>query len=331
MQKLLLLIILAVLNGTAAFSQTDSLSAKDKALLDSMMENDAFLKLMEENNKSYFDVNIGVSNGIFSTKNNSLNAEQAVTKKIFLTPTVAYYHKSGLGIAAGGYVSADSGSLKMYQYMINPFYSYTDKKVEVGISYTRFIAGAAVNSFSVSPYKNDIYGKIKLAKPWLQPGLALGFANGKYEELFDSSFTVFVAGVPRTVRITDTITTKVKDFSISLSAEHEFDLGKLFTKKDNITLIPSVLVNGSSQKWTISHSNSINKRRPAVQNLLKTTYGDGSEAAAFQIQSVAFSGYAVYTAGKFYVQPQLYLDYYLPATTENRFTAVFALTAGLTF
>ena len=331
MLKFYLLIFIITATCSIAVAQTDSLSAKDKELLDSMMENDEFLKLMKEKDKSYFDLNIGISNSIFSTNNNSLNAEQAETKKIFFTPSVGYYHKSGLGIVFGGYISSDSGKLKTYQYALNPFYAYSGKKIETGISYTRYISGASVNSFTVSPYKNDIYANIKLKKPWLQTGLAFGFANGKFEEYYDSTFIVNTPTGPRLVRITDTITTKLKDFSVIFSVEHEFEFKNVFGKKDDIIFTPAFLINGSTQRWFISHSNSFNNRRPIVQNLLKRSYGDGGASAAFQIQSVAFLTEATYSTGNFYLQPQLYFDYFLPSTTGKRFTTVFSVTTGFSF
>lgn len=331
MQKFYLLAAILFLSITAYSQTTEPISKQDKALLDSMMANDEFLKMLGEKPGGYFDISAGISNGVFSTKNNSLNAEQAETKKIFITPTAGYYHKSGLGIALNGYISNDSGTMKMYQYAINPFYNYADKKVSAGISYTRYIAGASVESFTVSPYKNDIYANVRLNKPWLQPGLALGYANGKIKEYFDTSFTATILGVPRLIKIRDTIVTKLYDFSLIFSMEHEFDFGTMFTKEDNITLTPSFMLNTSSQKWNITHSNSLNNRRPAIQTRIKNLYGDGTGSAGFQIQSIAFLTQATYTTGKFYLQPQVYLDYYLPETTSKRFTSVFSVVAGFTF
>ena len=84
-------------------------------MLDSMFKNDEFIKLMMGKDKSYFDVNVMMSNGIFSFDNNALNAGQARTNKIYYTPSVSYNHKSGLGISINGSFATDDGSLKMYQ------------------------------------------------------------------------------------------------------------------------------------------------------------------------------------------------------------------------
>ena len=331
MQKSFLLFFIIFFNSVVGVAQTDTLSATDKALLDSMLANDPFLNMLSEKEGSYFDINIGMGNSIFSEKNNTLNAEQAETKKIFFTPSVGYYNKSGLGIAFTGYLSNDKGKASIYQYAINPFYNYADKKVEAGLSYTRYLPGTSVSSFSISPYTNDVYANVKLKKPWLQPGLALGFANGKFEEYFDSTFIINPPSGPRLVRITDTITTRLKDFSIIFSIEHEFNFLKLFSTRDQLMLVPAIMLNGSSQNWNIAHSNSINKRSPGVQNLLKRNYGNGNVNVPFQLQSIAFLTQATYSLANFYLLPQVYLDYYLPQSNSQKLTAVYSITAGITF
>jgi hypothetical protein len=151
MSKLLTLFLLNI-SVSFVYGQTDSLSKEDRQALDSMFRNDEFIKLMTGKKKSYFDINTGAGNGIFSLTNNSLNAGQAETEKIFYTSSVGYNHKSGFAVAFNAFVSPDNGSLKIYQYAIDPSYSYYGKNINAGISYTRFIEGSAT-SFDVSPSK----------------------------------------------------------------------------------------------------------------------------------------------------------------------------------
>ena len=318
--------LLALLSVSFVYGQTDSLTREEKLALDSMFKNDEFIKLMMGKDKSYFDVNIGVGNGMFSLKNNALNAGQAVTNKLFYTPSVGYYNKSGLSITASGFLTDDEGSLKIYQYAINPAYVYTGKSIDAGISYTRFIEGSETN-FDVNPFKNDFYGIVTYKKTWIEPGLAIGYSFGKQKEYFDTAFWFF----GRVVHVRDTITTKLSGLSLMLSATHKWNFFKLINKKDAIQLQPTLLLNAGSQKWNISHSNSINSRRPIVQNYLKARYGDGSASASFNVQSLAFLAELTYYYGKFYCQPQLYLDYYLPSTDEKRLTTLFSVTTGFSF
>lgn len=314
----------------AALCQDKPLTPEEKKTLDSMLANDDLFQALKDRNRSYFDINLGVGNGVFSIKNKSLDASQESTNKLFYTPSVGYYHKKGFAIAASGYLVEDSGSLKMYQYAISPSYTFDNRTLTAGIFYTRFIKGA-VTSFSESPFQNDLFGSFLYKKTWLQPGLNIGFSFGKVKEKFDSSFlfTPPPPLLPRVVHITDTITTRVSAFSVSLTATHEWDFEHLFTAKDAISLQPTLLLNAGSQHWNISHSNSLNRRRPIVQKLLKARYGNGSGNENFTLQSIAFSGEITYYLGKFYLQPQVYIDYYLPSTTYNRFTALYSVVLGV--
>ncbi len=331
MPKLLLLISI-LFSVVATRAQDSTFSAEDQALLDSMLKNDAFLKMLEDEPVSYADINVGFSNGVFSLKNNSLNAGQAETKKIFYTASAGYFHKSGVAVSVNGFFANDGGQLKMYQYAINPSYNYLGKKITAGISYTRFIDGAPT-SFNVNPFKNDFYGNIVFNKLWWRPGVALGYASGKFTDYYDSTFifTPEPPSPPRSVRITDTIVTKLRNFSITLSASHKWQYYNVFKKGDGVTIQPSVLLNISNQQFNITHSNSILARRPIVQKLLKAAYGDGTTKEPFRIQSLAIMLDAGYDIGRFNFAPQLYIDYYFPETTGNRFSLIYSLTASCAF
>ncbi len=326
MYKFLFLLIFSFVGSAAVAQQLDSLSKEDIRLLDSMFNNDEFIKLMMKKERSYVDVSIGMGNRTFSINNNALNAGQAQTDKIYYTPGVSYFHKSGLALSLSGYIADDNGKLKMYQYAISPSYTYSNKKFTAGISYTRFIEGSNAG-FDISPFKNDFYASAVYKKTWIQPGVSIGYSFGKQKEYFDTAFWF----LNRVRHIRDTITTKLSSLSVTLSAAHEWSFYKLFGKKDALKLRPVLMLNGGSQKWVTSHSNNFIDRRPFVQNYLKRRFGDGTSKAKFEVQSLAFSAAATYFFGNFYLQPQLYLDYYLPTTTEKKLISLFSLTAGFSF
>lgn len=314
-------------------AQDSTMTAEEKALLDSMFQNDEFLKMLGSDEKiSFADINLGLSNGVFSIKNNSLNAGQAETNKIFYTAAASYNHKSGFSFGVKGFFATDAGKFKMYQSALSPSYNYANKKIMAGISYTRYIDGA-VTSFNVNPYKNDFYGSFGLKKPWWKPSIAIGYSSGKYEEYYDSTFVINLnpPNPPRTVRITDTITSRIQNFSVTLSASHSWTFEKIFTKEDALELQPSVMLNMSNQQLDISHSNSIFNRRPIVQKLLKRAYGDGKNKIPFQVQSAALMLELSYDIGHFNFAPQLYADYYFPETTGNRLSFIYSFTASFAF
>ena len=90
MLKIYLLIFIIAADFSVADAQTDSLSAKDKAMLDSMMENDEFLKMMKEQSKNSVDISVGIGNGAFSSDNNAANAT-GIDNKIIFIPSIVYH------------------------------------------------------------------------------------------------------------------------------------------------------------------------------------------------------------------------------------------------
>jgi hypothetical protein len=326
MQKLLLLIYLVVFTSFAVVAQTDSLSATDKALLDSMMENDAFLKLMEEKPKNAIDISLGMGNGAFSAHNNAANATGVVKQLIFM-PSVMYRTKNGFSVGVTGFLTNDTnGKTALYQTGLTAGYDYYGKKILGGISYTRYLSDK--NKYnSKALYQNDIYGYIKKAKGVLQPGLSLGYANGNYKEV---DFTSFILRRPlrgdTLISGRDSTDNKVSYFSVSANVAHDFIFYKLFDKGDELDFVPSLMVNFGSDKFTQTHTNKIYDRIRKLNTVKKTEINN-----KFQLQSVAASFDFTYGVGKFFLQPNLYLDYYLPETSSSRLSAVFSVTAGLTF
>ncbi|WP_462251089.1 hypothetical protein, partial [Ferruginibacter sp.] len=321
MLKIYLLIFIIAAGFSVAVAQTDSLSAKDKAMLDSMMENDEFLKMMKEQSKNSVDISIGLGNGAFSSNNNAANAT-GVANQIIFTPSVIYHTKAGFSFGITGFLTSDStNKLELYQTGISAAYDYFGKKVLAGFSYTRYLSDK--NKYnSKSLYQNDIYGYIKRAKGILLPGLALGYTNGNYKEVVFRSglFTYPVLNsIPRrdtTVLISgyDSTNNKTSYFSVSANVAHDFSFYKIFSKDDALDFTPSLIVNFGSDKITSTHTNKIFDRLKIkrLQNKKQT-----ESANKFQLQSVAASFDFTYGIGKFFLQPNVYLDYYLPETTAT--------------
>ncbi len=328
MQKLYLLIFIFASSCSIAVAQTDSLSAKDKALLDSMMENDEFLKLMKEKDKNSVDISIGLGNGAFSSHNNAANATGVINQIIFL-PSVVYHTKTGFSFGLTGFLTNDSNnSLKLYQTGLSAGYDYFGEKVSTGFSYTRYLSDK--NKYNKKAlYQNDFYGYIKRAKGVLQPGLEMGYANGNYKEVDLSTFVLRRPLNPRgdtTITAKDSTINKASYFSLSASVEHDFSFYKVFSQNDELDFVPSLIVNFGSDKNTQTHTNKIFDRIRALNNVKKVESNN-----KFQIQSVAASFDLTYGVGKFFLQPNLYLDYYLPETTVNRLSTIFSITAGFSF
>ncbi len=321
MLKIYLLIFIIAAGFSVAVAQTDSLSAKDKAMLDSMMENDEFLKMMKEQSKNSVDISVGLGNGAFSSNNNAANAT-GIDNQIIFTPSIIYHTKNGFSFGATGFLTSDSANkLELYQTGISAAYDYYGKKVLAGFYYTRYLSDK--NKYNTkSLYQNDFYGYIKRAKGILQPGLTSGFANGNYKEVV---LVLRKRPLLGDTLVRDSTSNKASYFSVSGSVEHDFSFYKLFSKDDGLDFVPSLIINFGSDKLTQTHINKVfNRQILSSRKRVEATN-------KFQLQSVAASFDFTYGIGKFFLQPNVYLDYYIPETTATRFAAIFSVTAGVFF
>src|SRR5450432_3252794 len=97
MRTLLFFFITGILFFSKSFGQT---SPSDKLIMDSLLQNDEMLKLINAYGKSssYFRINIGVGNKLYSSQDRAIETLQN-TNELVISPSIAYYHKSGFGIS----------------------------------------------------------------------------------------------------------------------------------------------------------------------------------------------------------------------------------------
>lgn len=332
MNKLLLWLCLSI-TVTSVYGQKDSLTKEDTRLLDSMFKNDEFIKLMMHKEKNYLDVSIGIGNGEFSTHNNAANAT-GVNKQLIYSPSVMYRLKNGFSFGLTGFITGDStGNPEWYQTGLSAGYDYYGTTVTTGISYSRYLSDKnKYNSKAI--YQNDILGYIKLAKGIIQPGITLGYADGSYKEADYVSFkrNIHLNNPPPNGRDTiiiisgkDSTQNKTSYFFASAHVEHDFTWYKLFSTGDELDFVPSLILNFGSDKLDQTHTNQL-FNRPLFNKRQKS-----NSANKFQVQSVAASFDFTYVIKKFFVQTNLYADYYLPETTANRFACIFSVVAGISF
>ena len=333
--KNLYLALTFILCTNNVVAQTDTtLSKQDKSRLDSMLNTDEFLSMFDDSARSYFDVSLGFGNGTFSTQNQAVNAT-GFTNQLVLTPALFYFFKSGFNLGVTGFLTNKSSQLKLYQTGASIGYDFSTKNIATGISYTRYFGDNNTYSGS-SIYQNEAFGYLKYTKPFIQPGISIGYANGKYKSADFVSFpfkyrllnpirdtTVIVKGIDSTINTTSY-------FSITLSAEHTFEFENIFTQSDGLTISSIFMLNAGSDKFTENHTNNLFTNRPRLAARFSSKKKI-AQANKMQLQSIASSINITYGIGKFYVQPNVYFDYYLPETTGQRFSSIVSLTAGFTF
>jgi hypothetical protein len=116
------------------------------------------------------------------------------------------------------------------------------------------------------------------------------------------------------------------------SVRHDFYWLDVFTYKDHIRFTPQVTFTSGTQKFGFNQSSStygtlINTRTNVLYSN-ESVYLD--DEIRFQPLSLTLFLRGEYAIGKFFVQPQLAMDYYFPATSNN-FNTIFSLNIGCMF
>ncbi len=334
MRKLFILFSFIVWANTIVAQTDTTLSKQDKSLLDSMLNSDEFLSMFDDSARSYFDVSLGFGNGTFSTQNQAVNAT-GFTNQLVLTPALFYFFKSGFNLGVTGFLTNESGKLNLYQTGLTLGYGYDGNNISSGISYTKnFGDNKKYNGKSI--YQNEVFAYFKYTKPFIQPGINLGFANGNFKQidpfLYTPDTSVLIPN-PRPILLQDSTNNKSNFFSISLTAEHNFEFENVFSKRDLLSINPVVMIIAARDYTATEHttrfSGRLLNRFPKLRVYSKRR--NETNTNKMQLQSIASSINITYGIGKFYVQPNVYFDYYLPETTGQRFSSIVGLTAGFTF
>jgi len=315
MNKLLLLILLSgfFLKDFAQTSRTSISSSKDSTQL---LKADDPLKDVLSDDDSYFNAGFGIGNSLFSARNTVLKSKQSSARTLIYSPTISYFNKSGFNITAGASLLKDTSTgFGVNQYILAPGYELqNDQNIDFSIVYTHYFVTNKYSNFS-SPIQNDLYTNITYKKPWLKPGIAIDFSNGEYKD------------ETRKTMLYDSSTNKLKVFSFIASVAHGFNWTGLFTKEDNFLLTSSLLFNAGSNNLTIYHNTNASNQneRNILQIKSKKSKFLKLQNTKFAPQSFGIDMDGSYTINKFTIEPEIYLDYYLPKTIINRLTSVFSL------
>lgn len=333
--KCVFILTLSVISSLSSIGQVSSVDSVTLAEELSSFKNDSLLTELRllldsmDQRGSFFSVNTSVSNRLFSTKNYAFNSQQTNLGVTAFMPSLAYVHRSGLGISATGYVRNIAGSLSFYQTAILPSYDKITKKLMYGASYTYYIKKQDPNAL-VTPYNHEFYAYVQSRKTWLRPALAMGWARGTYQDI--SSYTDMRFGLPILVRDTSQIT--LSDLSISTSVSHSFSFRKVFSKKALLTLIPQLSLIGGIQNYSTVTKSSIRVDRPRDEQLrrVRRLYRVSStSSSSLSVQTAAFSTSASWYKDAVSISAGYFLGYYFESNAGSRFSHIFNISAGLTF
>lgn len=280
---------------------------------------------------SYFlaSVSLGKGNYDFSGK----NAEYIKTaKKFTYLPTLGYFHKSGLGLTATGYVVNDEKNLNLYQVSVSPSYDYLENRdLATGISYTHYFTKDSL-PFYTSPLQNEISAYFTYRKWWMRPGIALNYGWGS-RSAFDKREEMIQSLRLRPYGYTYINSTEtVSDFSVMASMRHDFYWLDVLTLNDHIRFTPQLVFTSGTQKFGFNQTSTTYAQsiRTGTNIIFNSENAYLDDKLNFQALSLTFYLRGEYSIGKFFVQPQAVFDYYFPATSKN-FNILASVNAGFMF
>jgi hypothetical protein len=314
-----------------SYAQT---TPSDKELMDSLLKHDEMLKMIDnyDNASSYFRINVGLGNKLYSDENKAIETLQN-NNPFIISPSIAYNNKSGLGISFTGFLFNQNRRTEFYQYSLSPFYSYTKSNdVNLILSYTHYFEK---DKFSVytSPTQNEFYGSILFKKGWLKPNVSVGYSSGKYYEIIKVDTIIKLPNRNVHLNFIDTTTTKLSSFSLTAGVQHSFSFYNLLSSKDAMVFTPQFSIITGINKYRVSNTKTSSEYPAITKRLQKRirNYQSQTDKNNYMLQSLGLDLDISYGIGKIYFGPELYLNYYLPSTTDKRLTQIFNFNIGITF
>lgn len=277
-------------------------------------------------------VNVGVSSNFLNFRSGS-DVDLETKRKINLLPSLGYYHKSGLGISGSATIVNDGGRLNPYQFLITGSYDYLGNEAFMtGISGTRFITKDSL-SFYTSPLKNELNAYFTYKRWWIKPSVSASYGWGSRSDYEEREEYITSLRLRPTGYTQINTHESVNDFSVSASVRHDFYWLNLLGRNDAVRLTPQLMFVSGTQKFGFNQTSSTsytltkgNGKRVLADS--ENVYLD--DKVTFQPLSLTAFLKSELSLGKFFIQPQVALDYYLPAR-DNNLNAGFLLNAGLIF
>ncbi len=340
MIKPLVFVILLFSIKVTAYSQnspqdTIPVPLQDNLSIDTSFDYDDLILEMEDffdsllKPRSYFLASVSAGSGYFNYFQKNTN-KLSTEKKSVYSPTIGYFHKSGPGITLSGNIINEKQQLNLYQFSISPSFDFVQTLNWVGgVSYQGYFTKDSLPFYS-SPLQNEFNTYLTWRKPWLQPGITASYGWGSRTDFEKRMKYIKLLRLRRRQGYIFTTTTKedISDFSIAASVRHSFYWVGLLKTNDYIKFTPQLAFSAGTQKFGFNRTTSAYPVNLRTGNNLLYNSGDinADEKLNFQPLSVSLYLRPEYSIGVFFIQPQIIVDYYLPA--EN-LTTLFSINAGI--
>lgn len=277
-------------------------------------------------------VNVGVSNNYLNYQSGS-DIDLEAKRKLNLLPSLGYYNKNGLGINGSATIINDGSQMNAYQFLVTGSYDYlTSEAFITGISGTRYFTKDSL-PFYTSPLKNELNAYFTYKRWWVKPTVSASYGWGSRSDYQKREEYITSLRLRPTGYTQINTHESINDFSLTASARHDFYWLDFLGKGYVFRLTPQLMFVSGTQKFGFNQTSSTsytltkgNGKRVLINS--DNVYLDDN--VTFQPLSLTAYLKSELSIGKFFVQPQLALDYYIPAK-ENNLNAGFLLNAGLIF
>jgi hypothetical protein len=326
-----LLFVFTSKDTNAQRTRIDSLfmNGDTTSVIDSLMDDfDKFLDSISAP-RSFFNVSVGLGNGIFNFEDKN-TAFFSTEKKMIVSPSLGYYHKTGLGITASGYMMNNDGKSGFYQYVFTPSFDIIKRKFSTGISFSRYINRDSL-TFYTTPIQNEIFTYFSYKKWWLRPSVSISYGWGSKTEYERKQYKIHRRLLQQNNSFYVTVKNEetARDLSVTLSLRKDFNWFDVLIKNDNISVTPVILFNSGTQHFGFNTSYTYTLPTAIRVNAIPGN-SNISDKTQFAPQSVSMVLRSSYLKGRFLIMPQVLFDYYLP-DAEEKFNTVFCVTAGVSF
>jgi hypothetical protein len=280
---------------------------------------------------SYFLASLSMSKGYYNFESKN-NFTIEASKRLTYSPTLAYYHVSGLGLTTTGYIVNDKVNANFYQLAVSPSFDYLkNKKLATGISVTRYFTKDSLPFYN-TPLQNEVYAYFTWRKAWIRPTVAASYGWGSRTEYEKREELIQDIRLRRLGYTFINSKESISDFSLMTSVRHDFYWLDVFTYNDHIRLTPLITFTSGTQKFGFNQSSStyatvIRSGANVIYNTQEIILDDQIK---FQPLSLTFSLRGEYSIGRFFIQPQFALDHYFPGNSK-KITGIFSVNAGLLF
>lgn len=273
-------------------------------------------------NAGYTYLNYQSSNSFY------LDAEPEFT----FSPSVGYFHKSGLGLNMSSTIIDDGEKINPFQFLITGSYDYFGhQNLAAGVGLTRFITKDSL-SFYTSPLQNEAAVYFTWRKWGIKPSVSASYGWGSrkaYEEREEQIRSLRLR--PNGYTRVDT-EESISDFSVTTSIRKDFYWLDVIGKKNVMRVTPQIVFTSGTQKFGFNQSSKTYgyTRRNGSSELYSSENFYLDDQLYFQPISLAGILKTEVSFGKFFVQPLVSVDYYFPAS-EKKFNTIVNMNLGFIF